>query len=572
MKKRFTKLTAVCMAIAMAALIFIIPCAAATCDCPYDPIVYVYGKHELYCCDDNGNFIYDDNGEKILNTANNFDYGAMASELVPEFAKAVFSHDWTMFSKGFLDYVLPVYEGKGCDGNGDVIDYVHYKQEAVNELGWFEGTTHGYHMGWNNRFYYDYRESPIVIAKQLDDFITAVKERTGHDKVVIVTRCQGANLVMAWLQLYESGEESKYVDAADMPAEPYESVSYIALIDGCMEGIDAVEGFFSGRMDVDVDALYRFAAGRDLGEVIGGFAGEELGGFLTMLIDVLKETYGINLTASVLKNIYKELGPAVVSPMMRAFYATCGCNLAVVKDYFEDTINFIFPTAELKAEYAGLIEKATYIHDNVTMRTAELLTAASDAGVKVGVFAEYGFQSTPTCPESAYCGDDMTSVANQSIGCTASKVDGRLSDSYIARQTEAGLERYISPDRQIDASTCLFPDSTWFIKNLDHVFPEVLHELVVSFVRGKSDITTATARGVTSQFINFYTVTSVDDGTFLPLEEVNSNDQIWEGRTVSDIEQGNATATLLQKIIDFIRDFVRFIRGLIEDIVATAKA
>ena len=39
---------------------------------------------------------------------------------------------------------------------------------------------------------------------------------------------------------------------------------------------------------------------------------------------------------------------------------------------------------------------------------------------------------------------------------------------YIAQQTEKGLERYISPDKQIDASTCLFPDYTWFFKGVAH--------------------------------------------------------------------------------------------------------
>lgn len=43
-----------------------------------------------------------------------------------------------------------------------------------------------------------------------------------------------------------------------------------------------------------------------------------------------------------------------------------------------------------------------------------------------------------------------------------------LSDEYIAQQTEKGLRKYISPDKQVDASTCLFPDSTWIIKGMTH--------------------------------------------------------------------------------------------------------
>lgn len=28
--------------------------------------------------------------------------------------------------------------------------------------------------------------------------------------------------------------------------------------------------------------------------------------------------------------------------------------------------------------------------------------------------------------------------------------------------------KYISPDKTVDASTCLFPDKTWFIRNIPH--------------------------------------------------------------------------------------------------------
>lgn len=563
MKSRIKKAVSVLLCAAMLFSCFAVISFAQTCNCSNVPIVYVFGKHELYCCDDDGNYIPDENGGKILNTANNFDYAEMAKELVPLFAKAYVTHDWAEYSEKFLEKVLPVYEGRGCDGNGDVIDYVHYRldPEDVTALGWYAGATHGYHMGYNSNFFYDYRESPILVAQKLDAFIQQVKEHTGHDKVVIVTRCQGANIVTAWLQLYESGEESVYVSPEDMPAEPFESVYKLVFIDSSADGIDSVEEFFSGQLRTDTDALYRFLSLYDLKDILG----EDLGGLAVTVIDMLKETYGIDLLAGGLQNIYKEFAPAVISPMLRAFYATCGGVLACINNDFDKAIDFIYPTDELKAEYAGLIEKATYVNRNVTVRTHEILKNAEAAGVKTAVFAEYGTQVPPLGPDCEYPGDNMTALYDQSFGATCSKITEKFSDKYIAAQTEKGLERYISPDKQVDASTCLFPDTTWIIKNADHVFPEAIHVLALNFIREDYDVNTSAAY---PQFLN-YTPRDAYEGSLAPMQEKNPNDVEWG--TLSGLEKGEATTTILQKIIDFFTSLVRTIINAVKGIVAAAR-
>ena len=61
------------------------------------------------------------------------------------------------------------------------------------------------------------------------------------------------------------------------------------------------------------------------------------------------------------------------------------------------------------------------------------------------------------------------SVTRASFGATTSTIFDTLSDEYIAQRVAEGKGRYISPDKQIDASTCMFPDYTWFIKGATHV-------------------------------------------------------------------------------------------------------
>jgi hypothetical protein len=64
--------------------------------------------------------------------------------------------------------------------------------------------------------------------------------------------------------------------------------------------------------------------------------------------------------------------------------------------------------------------------------------------------------------------DQFASVKRSSFGATTSTVYEPLSDEYIAQREAEGKGKYISPDKMIDASTCIYPDYTWFIKGSSH--------------------------------------------------------------------------------------------------------
>ena len=74
----------------------------------------------------------------------------------------------------------------------------------------------------------------------------------------------------------------------------------------------------------------------------------------------------------------------------------------------------------------------------------------------------------PTCQSANNIADTFVSVTSSSFGATTGTIYEPLSDEYIAAQQEKGLGKYISPDKNIDASTCLLPDNTWFIKGVRH--------------------------------------------------------------------------------------------------------
>ena len=60
--------------------------------------------------------------------------------------------------------------------------------------------------------------------------------------------------------------------------------------------------------------------------------------------------------------------------------------------------------------------------------------------------------------------DGTVDLINSSFGATVADFGTTFSDKYLAK----AKSKYISPSKTIDASTCLFPDKTWFIRDFQH--------------------------------------------------------------------------------------------------------
>ena len=79
-------------------------------------------------------------------------------------------------------------------------------------------------------------------------------------------------------------------------------------------------------------------------------------------------------------------------------------------------------------------------------------------------------------------GDADTTVFRQSFGATASDYNEVLSKEYLDSVLPDNM-KYISPDKKIDASTCLFPERTWFVKDLHHDYFSPLQDMSMEIMR-----------------------------------------------------------------------------------------
>ena len=101
-------------------------------------------------------------------------------------------------------------------------------------------------------------------------------------------------------------------------------------------------------------------------------------------------------------------------------------------------------------------------HYGVQNKIADILTTAQDNGVCVSIVSNYNSQMPPITTAGNYTGDQVIETIHTSGFATVAPYGETLDENYMRNA-------HLSSDRMIDASTCILPDNTWFIKNQRHV-------------------------------------------------------------------------------------------------------
>ena len=139
-------------------------------------------------------------------------------------------------------------------------------------------------------------------------------------------------------------------------------------------------------------------------------------------------------------------------------------------------------------------------------------------GIEVSNIVKYGLQSVPLTKSSDELADGTVTVFESSFGATVALTEETLSDEYIENAIQTGNGKYISPDKQIDASTCILPERTWFIKDLGHkVFPSCVNGLVSDIINNEGFTV------YSSPEYPQYLVCDVESNTLTPMTEENMN-------------------------------------------------
>ncbi len=458
MKRKINRIFSLFLALICAATV-LSPAASAVSYYENDlPVVYVIGR---------GTFIYDKNEQQIYpsdgiekaikNNVNNLATAWINSLVSP-------NSDWDELSDAIYDLVEEEYKNFVLDENGEASNGTHVKPNAEPKAKSSNFTITDY------QFSYDSRIDPRVNAKLLNEYINKVLAATGKRKVQLIGRCLGSTIVSAYLTMYGCSK----VDTA---------VFYAA----ANQGVIPISAFFTGDVIFDCKAIEEY--GDEYLKTSPTDGSDNLTRSLVTLGYKLSKSF--YLTDYVIDNVekaYRDIARTLYPRIVLAVYGTCPGFWSMVRDdYYERAKEVVF---EGKAKYAKLVEKIDWYHYNVFQKFPQTLKKCQQQGMKVAVISKYNIQLAPLFKDCMMQADDLVELESASYGATCADIRQLLPDSYIMAQKKAGKEKYLSPDLKVDASTCLFPDYTWFIKDLPHdVFPNSVNELIMKIFHSKEQFT-----------------------------------------------------------------------------------
>ena len=414
------------------------------------PAMAVYEEYPtIYVTGAQTNKIYNAEGEWVSNF--DVDLGAVIEEhgenLVTEFLIGMVSDDYEKWANDFHDIFVAIYSKSALDKNGEASNGTHpeYHSSTVDVT----KKSSGFGI-WDYRFWFDWRISPLVTGEELEAYIDRVIAATGKEKVNIVGRCYGANVIAAYVALNEE-HAVKYVD----------DISYYA---PSIEGIDFMTALYTGDIYLDPEAVENFGnwyiENKDLIE------DDSVAYLIATLLELFEQAEVLGFTAEKLDLLVDRIKGDLLPSLLRDTFASWPSYWAMVTEgNLEKAIDFIF--GDCKEEYAGFIEKIRAYHDKVQATHEATVLKMMDKGVRYNVFAKYNFPEFPLYEGAAVQSDGDTPVPRQTFGATAANYGKVLSEEYIASISEENL-KYLSPDFKIDASTGLLPENTWYIKNLHH--------------------------------------------------------------------------------------------------------
>lgn len=378
---------------------------------------------------------------------------SVVNVLEPFLIEGILFDKWDRYYENLYIEISELFAASHLNKDGTAPEGSGISDERKAEVAARVATDFKKERGWygdiDYKFYYDWRLDPWEIADEFHDHIEKVKKTTGADKVALMAKCLGTNVVLAYVAKYGT-----------------DSICGLGFDGGTVNGMEPLSDAVSGKFHVDGNAISRILVDCNFYNIMN------ISPFILKTLEMANRTgllsTGVGITEELL---YEKLVEGMTSALARATVMTWPSYwAAVTAEDYDTAIRYVFGDENdpKRTEYAGLIAKLDNYNEKVRQRIPELLKQVKASGANVAFIAKYGAQMIPTSDSAKLVADQFVSVKRASFGATTSTVYDTLSDEYIAAREAEGKGKYISPDKQIDASTCLFPDYTWFIKGNKH--------------------------------------------------------------------------------------------------------
>lgn len=350
-----------------------------------------------------------------------------------------------------LKFFMSPYADIACDDNGNSIDNIgiasYWEDSLANHRDWLECYDANEpaiyrqvcdKVGADNvyAFNYDWRLDACENADKLNDFIDLVKSKTGKSKVTLVGGSEGTVVASAYIDKYKNKND----------------LEKLVLINGAFCGV-GVANAFKQDLYIDRDVLMSY-----VDEFCQTYSGSDINtGFLSLLVGLLPGV--VNNLCDYLNDVIDD------EAMLKSVYNDVLKPLGNIPVLWEFIPYDSFYSAVNKMSEIGFLDKSSGLYDkivryhNVQGRVESNLKQLKSKGVQIAIIANYGTPGIPITSGYKNQTDILIDTKYASAGATVADYGKKLSSTG----------KYVSEDKIIDASSCILPDNTWFVKGIQHM-------------------------------------------------------------------------------------------------------
>lgn len=433
MKKQIKKVLCVILALVMASSLSVFAMAAEQEEYP---TVFIHGF---------GPEIISEDGETLYPVS--VDVNALVKDNIQPLLESIvlgeITGDWSDCSELLLSIATGLFEPLFFNSDGEPIN----KALSLNNLDALSKNKSGYGL-YDYTFRYDWREDPVKISKQLNEYIKAVLAATEKEKVNIVAFSMGGCSTLAYLAQFGN-----------------EDVDTVVFHSSAHNGVVACGSPMAGGIEFNAQSVERYLNYYLKNNSLFGDKNlDELFGALLVLLGKVN-TFGF--ASAVLDRFYENCAETLIPNLGLVTVGSFpGIWSFITEEYYEDAKTIAF--SDKGDKYDKFIEIIDYYHNNIQLNSQSILQNAMAKGTKICVLAKYGIPQLPLYEGSNIQSDGIIVLKDQSLGATCADMDSVLSNEYIEKIKAEGKGEYLSPDKSVDASTCFLPDSTWFLKGVEH--------------------------------------------------------------------------------------------------------
>ncbi len=364
---------------------------------------------------------------------------------IEKLADAAFSVQKTLPDGTFANNEIGLVEFNGSLADYATKDpenqsYMEYQCDYLYKILPLESVTDV--IGPENVFFYTFSlfADPMSSAEKLDAYIDMVLEQTGASKVNLLPISLGGTIFTAYADLYPDTDKVNAV------------VNVVPVLDGTQVLTDMYQRDFNVTGEFWYQELFPL--------VIGEFTeyGDMVGHLVNLLIRALPE----DLNAAMITRLYDVIleNLLINTPQIWAM---------VQSEYYPELAERYLSDGEhdaVKAKTDAFYQAQIDLRDNIATMISNGIEINIISGYSLNTGdARYNFFHLMGDSDNVNS-DGVIHVASTTLGATTVLPGEQLPDDY--QQAIESDYSYISPDRELDASTGVLPDNTWYFYDMNH--------------------------------------------------------------------------------------------------------